>query len=430
MHKFISACFILLLLILCFMVYSVFAGDCGKKKATDTDKSAYDRLMSVEKWKVNLHLVYDNNRRDGSSTTHTVSDWTGTLDNQEIDLGRWWTNDMDVAVNGVTLYHSTCHTTIVAKGSEKYSFALKVEKEGYTISQGYCNTGFGTRTDHCPNEGVKTSGGSVTYSEPWKVKVPLPEWSTTLSGSATLTHYTPSAPGYVLPEGTTIMVEWEFNPVRQKELKYRETALDVAAMSYPGKAVDPHIFIAQIGGGSAWIPHANFAGEVWVDGVNKVEIRTGPGPAPVDLNGTRQNVTSEYMILREARHLDMDRPNNTSWENDYPDAIQDWIDNAGISFDAGPPPTWNRRMMDEFLVQVSGHPEIGRIYVAFAMETRKNAYRICYTDSIFISEEEYKKIKASSKPFFPYPFTDKDEGWVELVQDPNTKEWKPRQPIP
>jgi hypothetical protein len=85
-------------------------------------------------------------------------------------------------------------------------------------------------------------------------------------------------------------------------------------------------------------------------------------------------------------------------------------------------------MMDEFLVQVLGHPEIGRVYVAFVMETRKNAYRIRYSAPRHVSEEQYDAIKASAKPLFPYPFTGKDDGWVKLVQDRKTKEWKSRPP--
>ena len=430
MRKYISASFILHLLILCFVVYPVFAGGSGGNKGTGIDKSAYDRLMSVEKWKVNLHLVYDNKQSDGS-TEHAVSDWTGTLDIQESDIGHWYNRGgLDVTVNGVAEINAgKCHNTIIANGSEKYGFGLNVHKDGYVISQGYCNTQFGTSTMRCPKD-VKTSKGSITYSQPWKMKVPLPEWSTTLSGKATFTRDKPSLADRPLDKGETIMVKWELTPVRERELKYRETALDVSAMSYPGTAVDPHIFIAQAGGGSSWIPHANFAGEVWVDGENKVKIRTEPGLAPVGSNERRQNVTSEYMIFREARHLDKDRPDQTSWETEITDPIQDWIDNPGVSYSAGPPPTWNRRVMIEFLVQVMGHPEIGMVYAAFAMETRKNAYRISYTDSLFISEEVYKKIKASPKPFLPYPITDKDSGWIELVQDPNTKEWKPKPPVP
>jgi hypothetical protein len=429
MRKYILAGLILPFL-LCCIVSPVCAGI--NNTGTSTDQSPYDRLISVEKWKVNLHLVYDYKKdsNDGYSVTeHTVSDWTGTLDSHRNIIGRWW-SDLDVAIDGVREVYSTCRKTTVAKGSEKYSFGLDMDKDGYTIGQGYCNTTFGTETYRCPKEGVKTSKASLNYSVPWKVKLPLPARGTTLSGSDRFTHDKPSADDYVPEKGLTITVKWELTPVRERELKYRETALDVAAMNYPGKAVDPHVFIVEVGGGTSWIPHANFAGEVWVDGTNKVKIRTGTGPGPRGVGGRAQNVTSEYMIFREVRSWDMNHNRKLDWTPDSPDPIQDWIDNAGVDLAAGPPPTWNKRVMDEFLVQVVGHPEIGRVYVAFAMETRKNAYRIRYSDSIFLTEEEYKKIKASPTPFFPYPFTNKDDGWVELVQDPKTKEWKTKASAP
>ena len=406
------------------MVFPIFAGSRG---GVVNEKSAYDRLLSVEKWQVSLHLVYDHKESDGSSE-HVISTWSGTLDLQEI--GGLWYNEsgLDVMVNGMAeIVSKTCLTTIVANGSAKYGFALKVHKDGYVIGQGYCNTQFGTSTTRCPT-GVSTDRGTITYSQPWKIKTPLPEYGKTLSGSAIFTQSSPSLASRPLADGESIKVKWEIAPARERELKYRETALDVAAMNYPGKAVDPHVFEVQAGGGSSWIPHANFAGEVWVDGVNKVKIRTGPGPSPRDAAGRAQNVTSEYMIVREVRSWDMNRM-TLDWTPDSPDPIQDWLDNAGVDFAAGPPPTWNKRVMTEFLVQVMGHPEIGRVYAAFAMETRKNAYRIRYAESVFLTEEEYDKIKASPKSNFPYPFTDKGEGWVEIVQDPKTGEWKPLGPV-
>jgi len=420
MGKYISAGLILVLL-LCFMVFPVFAGNSGR--GIGNHKSPYDRLISVEKWRVSLHLVYDYKRSDGFE--HAVSDWSGILDIQVSDICQWYNKGgLDVTVDGVNeIDAGKCHITIVAKGNEKYGFDLKVRKDGYVISQGYCNTQSGTSTRRCPNE-VKTERGSITYSQPWKIKVPLPEHGTTLSGNATFTHDKPSAADRPLSKGESIQVRWELTPVREREVKYRETALDVAAMVYDGTAVDPHIFVMD-----NWLPHANFAGEVWVDGVNKVKIRTEP--APTGSKGKRQNVTSEYKIFRLARSWDIiggaKELSTKGWRGDNKDPIQDWIDNPGLAL-MGPPPTWNKRVMVEFLVQVMEHPEIGRVYAAFAMETRKNAYRIRYIDSEFLTEEEYKQAKASPGPFRPYPFTDKDEGWVELVQDPQTKEWKPLKP--
>ena len=423
MRKYILAGIALPLLLFC-IASMAFAGNCG------SDKTPYDRLISVEKWKVNLHMVYNNNRSNGS-TEHAVSDWTGVLDIQEADIGQWYNRGgLDVKVDGVAEINAgECHNTIVAQGTEKYGFSLYVHKDGYVIGQGYCNTQFGKSTMRCPKD-VHTSDGSITYSQPWQIKTPLPEQGTTLSGEATFTHDRPSKADRPLEKGATIKVKWELTPVKERELKYKETTMDVAAMTYPGTAVDPHVFVFDpLAGKSSWMPHANFAGELWVDGVNKVNIRTGAGPAPTDKFGRRQNVTSEYMISRVVRQTDKNGKVILNWHPDITDPIQDWIDNPAATMVAGPPSTWgslHKEVMDEFLVQVMRHPEIGYIYAAFALETRKNAYRIYYSPPTFLSEEEYKNIKASSKPCIAYPFTKESGGWIELVQDQKTKKWHPK----
>jgi hypothetical protein len=237
------------------------------------------------------------------------------------------------------------------------------------------------------------------------------------------------------------------------ELKYDETSADVAQLRYAcGQAIDAHIFVMlntdendlQKG---TWLPHANFAGEVWLSGNNKVQINTTKPPC--DRSATHP-VTSEYRIHRVARSWSMDGlghwvlpkdeksqaivpswhdPDNGDFRDDQ-NWTQDWIDNAAGAA-ARPLDQWANKAgtLDEFLVEVQDRPECGCIYVAFAMETMRNpqksnwtaAYRIKYSKPEVIDKEEWNRRKKIDKPNVNLNFKG-DEDWVYLGKA--NGEWK------
>jgi hypothetical protein len=235
-------------------------------------------------------------------------------------------------------------------------------------------------------------------SKPGAFRAPFPIYSHIMVS-------TESGGDMVLGEGT----------LKLGGLFYGETALDVPPMSKLGRSVDAHVFFLAGNDPKAVLPHANFAGEVWADGVNQVTI--DPGPVR---SGRPGHVSSPYGIVREVRSWTKDviasseapRP---PWWPDVNDPVQDWVDCPGVTMYAGRPATWGTRsqtVLDEFLVRVAGHPEFGTVYVAFAMELRKNAYRIWYSESRHVTEDEYKVMKASTHPSVAYPFGDAGGGWI------------------
>lgn len=192
--------------------------------AVNPQESQFERLIRVEKWETTLHMVYDCKEKDLFFTEHATSDWSGTLDViDSLNSPRMWSGDMDVAVDGFSRVYCKCGDhqdtlTTVAKGNEKYGFQLEIYEDGYVISQGFCNTQFGTTTCHCPKFGDRICDGSVVYSDPWSMKVLLPAQGLTLSGNAKVAH---DIEGKPLRDGMTIIVAWDFHPVGQSD-----TALD------------------------------------------------------------------------------------------------------------------------------------------------------------------------------------------------------------
>ena len=189
--------------------------------------------------KVNLHMVYESKHELSgrfSQHGHVVSGWTGIMGLQDWTgkQPKWsWHGRLYVEVDGVDNEsgrdtnkcdgpgpcgdHWDQYTT-VAKGSMMESLTLDMDKEGYTISETGGGTNFGTKTRHCPQEGVTTSEKWLIYAPRFKVKFPIPtEQDTTLSGSAFLTHDTPAEPSFELPQGNTLTIRWEFTPVGIEE---------------------------------------------------------------------------------------------------------------------------------------------------------------------------------------------------------------------
>jgi hypothetical protein len=227
------------------------------------------------------------------------------------------------------------------------------------------------------------------------------------------------------------------------ELKYDETQVDVAQLRYQcGREVDPHVYVMLAPDEKdllkgAWFSHANFAGEVWLNGNNKVQIDTTIPPC--DEKPTRP-VTSDYRIHRQARSWEVDasghpvlkdrngqvvsrppwHPDNGNFRDDG-NWTQDWIDNAASTTPA-PLEKWSpiARTLEEFLVEVQDRPECGCIYVAFAMETMTNpkkagwriAYRITYSKPEVIDKEEWNRRKTNVEPNVVLDLEDKP--WVYL----------------
>jgi len=223
-------------------------------------------------------------------------------------------------------------------------------------------------------------------------------------------------------------------------LKYGETPFDVAQLMYPcGQQIDPHVYVQlsnherqEVDAGKAtvdiggWVPHSNFAGEVWMDGANKVQINPATPKCGTDPNP----VTSDYLIFRMARSWQVDgngrvvTEGQTDWvEDPKKPRVQDWIDNAAIKIGIPPPDKWTRQgVIDEFLVRVQGRPECGCIYVAFAMDIKKNAYRIKYSTPKRISADQWDQYLTATGPQFPYPFQGEEE-WTYLEKN-SRGEWQ------
>ncbi len=227
------------------------------------------------------------------------------------------------------------------------------------------------------------------------------------------------------------------------ELKYDQTSVDVAQLRYPcGVPIDSHVYVsvgpterdAQAG---SWVPHANFAGEVWVNGRNEVHIDPTIPPCPAP---DTHPVTSDYRIRRIARSWKMNgsgspvtkdqsnEPLTPPWHadnhgpGDGQEWAQDWIDNAAVGF-LPPPDKWPSRggVLDEFLVSVQDRPECGCIYTAYAMEIERNpkrtnwvvAYRIKYSQPEVIDKKEWDARRQNQAPNVDLQFAG-DEGWVYL----------------
>jgi hypothetical protein len=175
---------------------------------------SYGRLVKVDKWVVDLHLVYTS--EDGDHHENATSDWTGTLNADDAIEGRYYA-DVDVAVDGTTTSHAHDGDhqdliTITAKGHEKYAFSITIEKDGYQFDQGYCNTEFGHRHLDCPKGNGVDDDGAISYSVPWRVKQPLPSSGLTLSGSTTINSSSAVQNDPPLRPGTTFVVTWDFHP--------------------------------------------------------------------------------------------------------------------------------------------------------------------------------------------------------------------------
>ncbi|HXB55974.1 MAG TPA: hypothetical protein VN461_14405 [Vicinamibacteria bacterium] len=239
---------------------------------------------------------------------------------------------------------------------------------------------------------------------------------------------------WLSPVGSFTFISWSITAPFQ--LKYHQTGLDVALLKYGGNEIDAKVLEMVAGGGSSWLPHANFQGEVLVDGVNQVKINTSPG-SPTD----RDNLvtSSGYEIDRQIRVWDPPGSTSSAWLPDNKFPTQDWLDNPAVSIALGPPDSWgskppNKGTLDEFLVKVKDHPEFGFMYVAFVMEIRGQVgkrppgYRIKYSDPESIDAKTYKQIRDSGRLHASgLPFGTPEEGWVDLVKTADGK-WtaKPR----
>ena len=214
---------------------------------------------------------------------------------------------------------------------------------------------------------------------------------------------------------------------RKLELRYGETKLDVSALKYrDNRAVDRHVSTSDPGGNS-WMVHSNMAGQVLVDGRNHVSI---------DLRGNdfEHRVRSPFRIWRIARSWELredgkplrdvstrgaeggDSPLlDRGWIRDHSEPTEDWIDSASIGNALPPPSRWTPKgVLDEFLVGVENFPEFGFVHAGFALEIRKNAYRIGYAASRKVSVEEAEKIYRSTAPGISYPFRDRNSGWTRV----------------
>lgn len=276
------------------------------------------------------------------------------------------------------------------------------------------------------NDDHSHGGDSVTFNFSAEMEGKNPAWSVrkirTAAGYLIEAQYHEITVGKMTPGSSEdtkkLAIRFDFAPGKDG-LKYGPTKLDIAELKYPGEAVDSHVFMMKENKETkkvdSWLPHANFQGEVLVDGVNKVRINTDP-TADRD-----HRVTSEYKILRKVRHWYLDAAGKplkspiTIWLDDNTNPIEDWIDNPGCTSTPYAPPGWRPfRMMDEFLVGVQDKPDFGFFYVAFVMEMKKNAYRIKYSTPQQIDQKKFADIYSSDAPSFTYPFVSADEGWIQL----------------
>ncbi len=221
--------------------------------------SQYDRIVSVKRWRVVLHLVYDHNHVDGTPfTEHAVSDWTGTVDGDP-SIGIW-SGDLHVAVDGfwkLYLSHDD-HVdikTITAFGPEKCNFQIWMKPDGYEFGQGHCNTQFPAKTTiHCPRDGERDGDryGSVTYCKSWWVKAAFPPRGTTLSDSETINRYLPFGPAQhgqlsCSKNDETITVRWEFHPAIERTTCAGHVFAETASLSgTPDKLKEARRFIAGV----------------------------------------------------------------------------------------------------------------------------------------------------------------------------------------
>jgi hypothetical protein len=240
---------------------------------------------------------------------------------------------------------------------------------------------------------------------------------------------------WLSPVGSFTFISWSITAPFQ--LKYHKSGHDVALLKYGGNQINAQVLemIAKGASGSSWLAHANFEGEVLVDGVNQVKINP---PSGTD----RGHVVSSsgYEIDRLVRAWDPQASASADfckdpphWCPDITDPVLDWLDNPAVSIALGSPDTWgskppNKGTLDEYLVKVKDHPEFGYMYVAFVMEVRGQlgkrppGYRIKYSPPESIDAKKYKQIRDSGRLHASgLPFDTPEEGWVDLVKTADGK---------
>lgn len=198
------------------------------------------------------------------------------------------------------------------------------------------------------------------------------------------------------------------------ELKYGPTETDIAVLKYQGSVGykgDKHVSYHEQTK-TSWLVHSNMSGQVLIGGDVQPQ--------------------SDFLIWRLARSWRLDaKGKNVSehgkakpgewpvlergWTFDSQDPMDDWTDNAGLPWTDLPPDQWTAQgILDEFLVGVLNYPEFGFIYTAYALEMKKNAYRIKYVGSEPITLKRAQEIYNSIKPQFDNPFTMRKNGWTSL----------------
>lgn len=362
--------------------------------------------------------------------------------------------------------------------------SINLRKGIYILSGEICFMRLCTKMDETPP--MKEEGlVSVPILEPnlkGRQEIKLPEEGNDLSGDATFPlrigpfsdldpdDFEGGMPQVAMSVPLAQMhVKWTLTPkMKECRFEYKTSPTDLYALKRDILCVGPEV--AYDAANDFWWIHANYEGQVYVDGDPQLKIdKTSYHP----LNTGRFRVTGKYPIRRLARswtikgdgklqpikESEIHLPN--SWVYDSPDSKEDWLDIPSMQMFR----EWSHQgVLDEFLIgvlddhptvfnpdveavrsaggaqasakkyfpgdkyyrRVAGLPEFHYVYVAFVIETcpfpkHPMVFRVTYFPSIPLdSLEAYKNHYQMMEPPLDYAWHgtshDARMGWKEVVK--------------